>query len=42
VGGALIRFGYSLARVTFGAQHPIEAEIWPSEKFYLGGYTLDA
>jgi len=32
-GGALARLGHSLARVkNFGAQHPLEAEIWYSEK----------
>jgi len=39
VGGALVRLGHSLAHVKkLGAQHPLGAEIWSSEKCTLGGY----
>ena len=41
MGGALVRLGHSLARVKIlGAQHPVGAEIWSSEKRALGGYDF--
>ena len=31
-------WSFSSKRKNLGAQHPLEAEIWPSEKFDFGGY----
>jgi len=33
---------FSSACENLGAQHSLGAKIWPSEKFYLGGYILAA
>ena len=41
VGGAIVRLGHSLVRVKiWGAQHPLGAKIWSSEKCTLRGYDF--